>query len=298
MYSQIDSNKRKSVLLIALFVGFLALIGYIYGYETDTGYSGLILALIISVVWTLFSWFAGSQVTLRATGATEVTDRTQLPDLWNTVENLSITAGLPMPKIYIINDPSPNAFATGRDPKHASVAVTTGLLQMMNKTELEGVLAHELSHVKNYDTRIMILCAVLVGAIVMLGNWMFRGALFRRGGRDRDGGNAIFMILGLVFILLSPVIGQLIQLAVSRRREYLADSSGALLTRYPEGLASALEKIQQASIPMQYQSSATNHLWISDPTAKSFSQHVSGLFSTHPPIEDRIRLLRNMLNTP
>lgn len=295
MYNQIDSNKRKSWILIALFVGLLALVGYVYGYVTETGYVGLILALTISIIWSLISWFAGSRMTLWSCGASELTDKSQFPTLWNVVENLSITAGIPMPRVYVVDDPSPNAFATGRDPKHASVAVTTGLLRILDRTELEGVLSHELSHVKNLDTRIMILSAVLVGAIIMLGDWMFHGSLFGRRGRDRDNGN-ILMILGIVFILLAPLIGQLIQMAISRKREYLADASGALLTRYPDGLASALEKIRDVAMPMKQTSNATNHLWISDPTAKSFGERVSGLLSTHPPINDRINLLRKMLD--
>jgi heat shock protein HtpX len=295
MYSQIASNKRRTWILIALFVGLLALVGYVYGYETNSGYGGLVLALIISVGWTSISWFAGSSMALWSTGAEELTDRSQFPTLWNSVENLAITAGVPKPRIFIVNDHSPNAFATGRDPAHASVAVTTGLLQILNKVELEGVLAHELSHVKNYDSRLMVLVGALVGALVMLGDFMFRGSLFGRRGRDRDGSGWI-MILGLVFILLAPLVGQVIQLAISRRREYLADASGALLTRYPEGLASALEKIASHATPMHSTSAATNHLWISDPTAKSFGQKVTGLFSTHPPIEERIKLLRQMLD--
>jgi len=296
MYSQIDSNKRKSALLIALFVGVLALAGYAYGYVTDTGYLGLVFALVVSTVWTLISWYAGSSITLWSAGAAEVTDRAQFTTLWNVVENLSITAGIPMPRVFIVNDPSPNAFATGRDPKNACVAVTTGLLERLDRTELEGVIAHELSHVKNYDTRLMVLVAVLVGALVMLGNWMFRGSLFRRG-RSKDN-SGIFMILGILFILLAPLVGQIIQLAISRKREYLADADGALLTRYPDGLASALEKIKDVAQPMQTTSRSTNHLWISDPTAKSFGSKVAGLFSTHPPIDDRINILHHMLETP
>jgi len=295
MYSQIDANKRKSWALIALFFGLLAAVGYVYGYVTDTGYFGLALALFISTVWTLFSWYAGSSVTLWSAGAVELKDRSQFVTLWNAVENLAITAGLPKPRIFIVDDPSPNAFATGRNPQHASVAVTTGLLRILDRNELQGVLAHELSHIKNFDTRLMVLAAVLVGAIVMLGNWMFHGSLFGRRSRDREGGG-IFMILGIIFILLAPLIGQMIQLAISRKREYLADASGALLTRYPEGLASALEKIRNQATPMQTVSASTNHLWISDPTARSLGEKVSGLFSTHPPIDERIKLLREMLD--
>ncbi len=296
MYSQIDSNKRKSWLLIALFVGLLAVVGYIYGYVTDTGYTGLILALFVSTGWTLISWYAGSSIALWSAGAVELTDRAQFMTLWNAVENLAITAGIPRPRIFIVEDPSPNAFATGRDPQHASVAVTTGLLQILDKNELEGVLSHEMSHVKNFDTRLMILVAILVGAIVMLGNWMFRGSLFGRR-RSREGGG-ILIILGILFILLAPLVGELIKLAISRKREYLADASGALLTRYPEGLASALEKIRDNASPIRSVSPATNHLWISDPTAKSLGQRAAGLFSTHPPINERIKLLREMLEKP
>jgi len=296
MYNQIDSNKRKTNLLIALFIGILMLAGYTWGYINGYGYTGLILALVISSIWTLISWQAGSKITLLSLGAHELTDRSQFPTLWNTVENLSITAGIPKPKIYIVDDPSPNAFATGKDPDHASVAVTTGLLQILDKTELEGVLSHEISHIKNYDTRLMILIAVLVGALVMLGDWMFRGAIF--GGRKREGGG-VLMIIGLIFIVLSPVIAELIKLAISRRREYLADASGALLTRYPDGLAAALEKIRDNATPMRRRSNATNHLWISSPKANALNaKKVSGLFSTHPPIDDRIKNLRSMLSNP
>ncbi len=299
MYSQIDSNKRKSAFLVAVFVGLLAAVGYVYGYVTDTGYSGLILALLVSTVWTLISWYAGSEIALWSTGAVELKDRSQFPTLWNTVENLAITAGVPKPRIYIVDDPSPNAFATGRDPAHASVAVTTGLLRILDKTELQGVLAHELSHIKNYDTRLMVLAAVLVGAITMLGNWMFHGSFFRRREREESGQlGSILMILGIVFILLAPLVGEIIKLAISRRREYLADADGSLLTRYPQGLASALTKIRDVATPMEQTSTSTNHLWISDPRAKSLGDRVSGLFATHPPINDRIRILNDMLNQP
>ncbi len=293
MYSQIDSNKRKTTLLVALFIGILAATGYVYGQINGMGNAGLVLALIISTIWTLISYYAGSKITLTSLGAKELTDRAQFPTLWNTVENLSITAGIPRPRIYIVDDPSPNAFATGRDPEHSSVAVTTGILQILKPIELEGVLAHELSHIKNYDTRLMVFIGVLVGALVMLGDWMFRGALFKG---DKKDGNGIFMLIGLVFIVLSPVIAELIKLAISRRREYLADASGSLLTRYPEGLASALEKIRDNASPMQKRSNATNHLWISDPKAKSLGERAAGIFATHPPINNRINELRSMLS--
>lgn len=292
MYSQIDSNRRKSWFLIFLCIGFLAAVGWVYGYVvTDTGSASLVIALVISVGMTLVSWFAGDRIALAANGAVELTDRSQFPTLWNVVENLSITAGIPMPRVYIVEDDSPNAFATGRDPQHASIAVTTGLLLRLERTELEGVISHEMSHVKNLDTRYMMLVAVLVGAITLIGHNFLRWGM---GGRRRDRGNGnILALIGIVFLILSPLIGQLIKLAVSRRREYLADASGALLTRYPEGLARALEKIRDANVPMAHASSATNHLWISAPQAVGV--RMGNLFSTHPPIADRIAKLRAMV---
>jgi len=294
MYSQITSNKRKSAILIGLFIGVLAAAGYAYGYATDTGYGGLIIALVISVGMTLVSWFAGDKIALGMAGAKEVTTRDQNWIVWNLVENLCIADGLPMPRVYVIDDPSPNAFATGRDPQHASIALTTGLLERMEKTELEGVIAHELSHVKNLDTRWMILVAVLVGALSLLGDFFFRGSLFRRRGRNNEGGG-IFMIIGIVLLVLAPIIGQLIKLAISRQREYLADASGALLTRYPDGLARALEKIRDAGQPVSRAPSATSHLWIANPSGgKSVGNKFMALWSTHPPIDDRIQRLREM----
>lgn len=293
MYKQISSNRFKSTVLIGIFIGVLSLAGYAYGYVTDTGYSGLVIALGISLFMTAFSWFFGDKVVLATSGAREIKQRDENTYLWNMVENLAITAGIPRPRIYLIDDPSPNAFATGRDPQHASVAFTTGIVSLLENEELEGVTAHELSHVKNQDTRLMMLAAVLVGAITILGDFFFRNSFFRRD-RDRNG-NGVFMILGIAFLVLSPLIGQLIQLAISRRREYLADASGALLTRYPEGLARALEKISSAHIPMARASHATAHLWISNPFAQGgWGQRLAGLFSTHPPIEQRVQELRKM----
>lgn len=293
MYSQIDSNRRKSWLLIFIFIGLLALAGWVYGYVvTDTGPGGLAIALAISLGMTLISWYGGDKIALWTSGAAEVTERSHFPTLWNTVENLAITAGIPRPRIYIIEDPSPNAFATGRDPQHASVAVTTGLLLALEKTELEGVLAHELSHIKNFDIRVMMLVVVLVGALSLIGDQFLR---FGLGGRRRSReGGGLFAILGIVFLVLAPLIGELVKLAISRSREYLADADGALLTRYPQGLASALEKIATAGIPLARTSSATNHLWISEPTPGGWRAKFSGLFSTHPPIADRIAKLRQM----
>lgn len=303
MYSQIDSNRHKTWILIACSTGILALAGWAFGnYYSQDGYTGLIFALCISLGMTLISWFAGDSIALSSCGAMELKDRSQFPTLWNLVENLSITAGIPRPRIYITQEQAPNAFATGRDPAHASICVTTGLLERLNKVELEGVLAHELSHIKNYDIRIMMLAVVLVGALTLLGDWFLRGALFggsrRERDRDNSGAGNIVMIISIVILVLSPIIGQLMRMAVSRRREYLADASAALLTRYPEGLASALEKIKDAAIPMKHTSTATNHLWISEPRVRSLGHTLSNLFATHPPIEERIKQLRGMIDTP
>jgi heat shock protein HtpX len=222
--------------------------------------------------------------------------REQYFDFYTTVENLAITAGLPMPKIYVIDDPSPNAFATGRDKNHAVVAVTTGLLTIMNKTELEGVIAHEMSHIGNKDMLVSTVAVVLVGFIAIISDMMVRMSFF--GGRrnnDREG-NGLFMIIGIVLAILAPIAATLIQLAISRKREYLADASGALLTRYPEGLASALEKINKYGTPMIKQSTAIAHLYIANPTGSGqFAKKVGNLFSTHPPIEERIKRLRESL---
>jgi heat shock protein HtpX len=292
MYSAIDANRRKSAFLIALFVGVVAGVGAVYGYVTDSGPFGLVFAFSVSVGMTFVSWFAGDKIVLATSGAQEITEREQNPYLWNLVENLCITSGQPRPRIYLINDPALNAFATGRDPEHASIAVTAGLLQRLENEELEGVIAHELSHIKNYDIRAMLLAAVLVGSLTLLGDIFLRSGLRHR---RRNEGGGILAILGIVTIVISPIVGELIKLAISRQREYLADASGALLTRYPEGLARALEKISASAQPVQRASQATAHLWVSDPFAgEGLGARVSRLFSTHPPVQDRIRRLREM----
>lgn len=297
MYQQITSNQRRTWLLIALFIGLLAGIGYMYGYVNGDPGAGLAFALLISLGSTAFSWFAGDKIVLWSTGAQELTDREQNRYIWNLVENLCITAGLPRPRIYIINDNAPNAFATGRDPEHASIALTTGIIQVLENEELEGVIAHELSHVKNYDTRYMVLVSVLVGAISILGDWMIRGSLFGSRSRDRDSqGGSLMILIGILFIIISPIIGQLIKFAISRQREYLADASGALMTRYPEGLARALEKISQHAQPVARASNATAHLWIADPQGErgGILSKLAHLFATHPPMQERVARLRGM----
>jgi heat shock protein HtpX len=292
MYSQITANKRKTWLLIlvvvSLIVGLSAVYGYIQG--LDIG-ATIIVGTLIASIHALFSYFFADKVALSVTGAKPISKQ-QAPELWNLVENLCIANGQPVPKIYIIEDDSPNAFATGRNPDQASIAFTTGILKLLNKQELEGVAAHELSHVKNYDIRVMTVVVVLVGAIMLLADVMLRTMHFG-GNRKNERGNslALLAIIGIVLAILSPLFAQLIKLAVSRSREYLADASGALLTRYPEGLAQALEKISAASKPMQKTSHATAHLFIANPFGK---QGFSQLLSTHPPAAERIRRLRTM----
>lgn len=275
---------------LAIVIGF----GYVAAYLMGDP-SILYIAVIFALLMNVGSYWFSDKLVISMTGAQPITKQSH-PVLWNTVENLAITAGLPMPKVYVVNDPAPNAFATGRDPEHAAVAATSGLLSILDQTELEGVIAHELSHIGNRDMLVSTVAVVLAGFIAILSDIFLRSMMF--GGGDRDNrGNALFMVLGLVGILLAPIAAQLIQMAISRKREYLADATGALLTRYPEGLASALEKISMYSQPMQRANNATAHLFIADPfgnTHQSLRQKISGLFQTHPPAQDRIRILRDM----
>ncbi len=254
----------------------------------------LYVGAIFAVLTSVGSYWFSDKIVLSMTGAHEIT-KEQAPDLYNVVENLSITAGLPMPKVYIVDDPSPNAFATGRDPEHAVVAATTGLLQVLDRTELEGVMAHELSHVGNRDMLVMTVAVVLAGFVAIVADFFSR-SLIHGGGNNRDRHPA-FLIIGIIGIILAPLAAKMIQLAISRKREYLADATGALLTRYPEGLASALEKISAHAQPMQRASHATAHLFISDPFQDGrlgVMQKISGLFQTHPPVAERIKYLRGM----
>lgn len=263
----------------------------------------VLIAVVFSSVSAFISYFFSDKITLAISHAKEIDLKTH-PELYQIVENLTIAGGLPMPHVYTIDDTAINAFATGRDPKHAVVCVTTGALSRLNKTELEGVLAHELSHVGNYDIRFMTLVVVLVGTITLLADWMVRFSFFggRRRSSNDNGGNGIFLLIGIVLAILSPIIATLIKLAVSRRREFLADSSGALLTRYPEGLASALEKIAQDAEPLEVANKATAHLYISNPfktnavdeNGNSSTSWLANLFNTHPPIQERIKRLREM----
>ncbi|HUS83094.1 MAG TPA: M48 family metallopeptidase [Dehalococcoidia bacterium] len=298
VYDQIGANRRNTVLLLAVFIvvigGALAAVGYVLGLPLP--FTPFLIVPVI--LYALFSYYSSTGVTLAISQAHQVT-REGEPEYYRTVENLCIGAGLPMPKLYIIEDGSPNAFATGRDPNHAVVCVTRGLLQKMDHLELEGVIAHELSHIGNYDIRLMTVVVVLVGIVALLADFMFRFTIWGAGGRSRNrgrsGGSAVIVIyaVALVAAILAPIAAQLIRLALSRQREYLADASGALLTRYPEGLARALEKISKDTDPLEAANKATAHLYIASPLMEHQS-FLNNLFSTHPPIEERVALLRAM----
>lgn len=288
MYSAIAANKRKTWFIILLFALIIGALGWIMSNLYGQPYF-LYLALIIGALYALVQYFAAAKLALAMNGAKEVTKKDS-PRLYRTVENLSIATGMPMPKVYLIDDPAPNAFATGRDPKHAVVAATTGLLHIMDDQELEAVMAHELGHVKNYDIRVMMIVFGLVSAIGFIADMLFYSMWFRD---DNESPNPLFLVLAIVAAILAPFIAMLVQLAVSRRREYLADSTGALTTRYPEGLARALEKIRDHGSAMRRQNTATAHLFFANPLK---GKSLARLFSTHPPVEDRIAKLRAMGN--
>jgi heat shock protein HtpX len=296
VYEQITRNKIRSVLLILAAVVFAGGIGYLFGYLFGGGLTGLVLALAIAAVMSFVSYRYGDRLVLRVSRARPA-DEKEYAQLHNLVEGLCIAGGMPKPDLYVIPEQAPNAFATGRDPEHASVAVTQGMLDTLNRVELEGVLAHELSHVKNRDMLVNTLAATLVGVVVLIAGWM-RWGLFWGGGRDRGrgGGNPIILIVAIVAMILAPLGAQLIRFAVSRRREYLADADGALLSRYPPGLAAALRKIAAAPNQMRVANNATAHLWFSQPSRAVGEGHsrIERLFSTHPPIEERIRILEEM----
>jgi heat shock protein HtpX len=297
VYEQITRNRIRSALLILAALVFAGGIGYLFGYLFGGGLTGLILALVIAAVMSFASYRYGDRLILRISRAKPADER-EYAQLHNLVEGLCIAGGLPKPAVYVVPEEAPNAFATGRDPEHASIAVTQGLLDRLNRVELEGVLAHELSHIKNRDVLVNTIAATLVGVVVLMAGWM-RWGFFWGGGRDRGrggGGNPIILIIAVVAIILAPLGAQLIRFAVSRRREYLADANGALLSRYPPGLASALRKIAAAPNQMRVANNATAHLWFSQPSRAVGEGHsrIERLFSTHPPIEDRIRILEEM----
>ncbi|CAG1021492.1 heat shock protein HtpX [Methylococcales bacterium] len=294
LYTHQAANIRKTWFLMAMFFVIVIAIGYFlnwYYNDPFIMYGAIGFALFMNVA----SYWWSDKLVVSMTGA-KPADPREHRELVNVVENLAITAGLPMPKVYVVEDAAPNAFATGRDPKHAVVAATTGLLAILDRSELEGVMAHELSHVGNRDMLVSTVAVVLAGFVAIVADLFMRSMMWSGGDRDNKAG-ALFLILGIVGIILAPIAAQLIQMAISRKREYLADATGALLTRYPEGLASALEKISRYNRPMRRANNATAHLFIADPFGddkRTLGQKISNLFQTHPPAADRIRILREM----
>jgi heat shock protein HtpX len=296
IYDAVAANRWRTVALVTVFTGLLVALGYVVGevFAPGGGVAMVPAALGLSGVSATASYFAGDKLVLAQSQARELAAGEE-PQLRNIVETLSIGLGIPPPRIYLIDDTAPNAFATGRDPKHASIAVTRGLIDKLDRTETEGVIAHELSHVGNHDIRVMLLVTVLVGTIALLSDWMFRSFAWGGGrrGRDRGGGGGIILIIAVALAILTPIIATLIQLAVSRQREYLADASGALLTRYPPGLASALRKIAADKEALEVANKATASLYFANPL-KDAPRAMDGLFDTHPPIAERIRRLEAM----
>ncbi len=293
IYSEISANKRRSLFLMLIATALVAAVAfgiqYVYGYGSEL----VVIAVLFAVGSNLLAYYNGDKLALRMNGAREI-QKNDNPYLWNMVENLCISQGMQMPRVYIIEDPGMNAFATGRDPQHASVAFTTGIIQALENEELEGVVAHELSHIRNYDIRLMTIVAAVIGVLMVLIDMAWRLSFFG-GDRDSKGGHPALAIIGLVLIILSPLIGQLIQFAVSRRREYLADASAALMTRYPEGLANALAKISHSQ-PLRKANHGTAHLFIANPFGAQARKNINKFFSTHPPVEERITRLQQMGN--
>jgi heat shock protein HtpX len=299
MYEQIASNKRRSFFLVLFFLALIFLLVWLFDQMVGMGTAGLVAAAVIAGAMTIGSYYASDKIVLTMSKARPV-KKEEYPYLYNVVEGLTIAAGIPQPRCYVIDDTAPNAFATGRNPQNSVIVVTTGLLDKLNRVELEGVIAHEMSHIKNYDVRLQTLTVVMVGVVALLSDWMRRSFWFgggRRRSSDRGkgggGGAALILALALVMAILSPLIAQLIRLAISRKREFLADASGAMLTRYPPGLASALRKISADKEPLEAANKATAHLYIVNPLLEHGGR-INKLFSTHPPIEERIAALEKM----
>lgn len=292
-YSVVAENNFRTGLLIAVFLGLILGIGYIFAYligNEQIFWASIVIGLAIN----FFAIFIGDKAILSLTGAKKI-ERTDNSEIYNLVDNLAITAGLPKtPEVYLINSPALNAFATGKSPQHSYVVLTRGIVEKLSKEELEGVIAHEISHIKNYDIRVMMIATILAGIVAIIADIFLRMSFY--GNRDREKGNGFLVLIGFLLALLAPIFAQLIQLAISRKREYMADASGALLTRNPEGLASALEKISKAPIPLETSPSVAN-LFIVNPfkNKKGFVSWLGNLFSTHPPVEERIKILRGMV---
>lgn len=293
IYEQIAANKRKTYLLFFVFFILIMVIGIAFDFVFGLGYLGIIFAFLFTIIWTLISYYSGDKIVLKMSRA-KLATKDEDPYLVNTVEGLAIAAGIPKPAIYVMEDKAINAFATGRDPEHASIAVTRGAIDKLNRQELEGVVAHEMSHIKNFDIRTMLLAAVLVGIIAILSEFMLRSFLWGRGSRKREGGSIqiVLILVGFALAILAPLIANLIKMSISRKREYLADASAAMLTRYPKGLANALKKISHDHEQLKGATNATAHLYISSPFKKK--GFLVKLFSTHPPINERIKALNAM----
>ena len=290
MYSDIAENKRKTVFIMVCFVLFVGLIGWIFSKAYGGGQPSIFYGTLIgSAIYALFTYYAGAKMALAVNGAKQI-QKADNPRLWRIIENLAITDGLPMPKVYIMDDPSPNAFATGRNPKTSAVCATTGLLEIMDDEELQGVFAHELGHVKNYDIRVSMVAFALTAVISLIADIILRMTWFRSDDRESNN-NQIFFLFGIVAAILAPIIATMIQLAISRQREYLADATSALTTRYPEGLISALQKLEKTGSTLRRQNTATAHLFFANPLK---GHSLASLFSTHPPLEDRIKRLQEM----
>lgn len=287
MYELISANKRRSWILIIAFSVVILFLGWLLSYTTNDGSIFLIYAIIINIVMVTTSYYGGDKLVLASVRAQKI-NKADDPELFLIVENLAITSGIPTPQVYLIPDAALNAFATGRDPEHASVAITVGLRQLLTKTELEAVMAHELSHIKNFDIRLMLLAGVLLGVIVFLSDFLMRSMFYSKRSRDNNNGALILIPIAIVSAILAPLIGQMIKFAVSRKREYLADASGVMLTRYPEAMVSALQKISQRPA-LAGKHEAIAHMFIFPPFQKS---SWAKLFSTHPPIEDRINAIK------
>ena len=296
VYEQVDRNKRKSALIIAFFVAFIALVAWVLGEASGYGLSWVGLALIFSGLVSFFSYYNSDKIILAISKARPASRKKDFK-FYTVTENLCLATRLPLPKLYVIDDSAPNAFATGRDPGHAVVCATTGLIDKLDRTELEGVIAHELSHIKNYDIRVMSLVTVLVGLVTLLADWFLRATYWGRGrDNDRNQVKVVIFVVGVVLALLSPLIANLIKLAVSRRRELLADASAVKITRFPQGMARALEKISHDREPLEAANKATAHLYIANPLKNRHDSigWFAGLFNTHPPVSERIRALRQM----
>lgn len=292
MWSEISKNKRYSYLLFFFFFLFVIGVGWIFGLVWGIGHWGTVIALVIAILLMFGAYYHSDKIVLKISKARPATHH-EHTFLDNTVEGLALAAGIPKPKIYVIEDTAPNAFATGRDPEHAVICVTTGLMEKLKRTELEGVIAHEMSHIKNFDIRFMMLVTVMVGMVALLSDLMLYTFIWGRHGRSRGGGNIAIIAIALLLAVLAPVAALLMKLALSRRREYLADANAALLTRYPEGLASALERLKNDKKPLEAANKATAHLYIINPL-RGRKSWMNNLFSTHPPIDKRIRRLRAM----